>query len=365
MKTVIALSAVLAIAACSQTKQLEEMHDSTKQMNDTTRDMNKTTSDLDAKMGTLKEITKGLCRGSSQALPLQARQMTLNQMDRAVRGLDKINWAVTYVEGFDFQVWPLCQTSESEVDHMLDDAVLEFFQVIQRYETGRLPNPFVEAANTDASGSAIDDNDAKDLSFNTLAVALNFVNRNQLDHHDANPAAPVYSFLSVIEETLKEGVKVERGEKSLADLKPYQRDLLANRDVAVKLLQARQQAETAIVVGAASRVAVGSMKNTLNMALDRYIKLLKIEAKPWTFIADSWNEAMIDRNTKFLKDAVETRSFLKSIGVAPQMDANLVRLTKGMQPLMTKGAIAKLSQDSRRARGGFAKVVKDLKATLN
>lgn len=333
---------------CTQTKQLEEMHDSTAEMNHTTQKMND-------RMGNLRDVTSGLCRGSSQALPLQARQMTLNQMDRAVAPEDKINWAVTYVQGFDFQAWPLCESSPSEIDHMLDDAVLEFFQVIQRYDSGhRIPNPFVAAG---ASGA-----DAQDLAFNMLSTALGFVNRQQLDNRDKNASAPVYSFLSIIKESLSAGVKLDKGELRLSDLKQYQIDVLANKGIAVKLLQARQSMSLAIVLSFAKKVTVSSVGNLVQMAKDRYLSRWVGGTHKWRFRIDDWNQAQLKNYGKFVNDAVEARAILKEIGVKPELDPSLAALIGGMTASTSQPKAGVMFQ----ARSGFVsslgKIQRDLQA---
>jgi hypothetical protein len=371
-KVIVALAAVMALSACSQTKQLEEMHDSTASMDATTKTMNSNLEDTNTKMGgmdekiggmatqmggmnermesmdgkmgsmdgkmtgmnagmqELKDLTSGLCHGSSQALPLQARQMTLNQMDRATSGNDKVAWAVTYVMGFDFQAWPLCNSSEGERDLMMDDAIQEFFHVMHRYDSGRkMPNPFVVSA---AEGA-----DAQDLAFNLMSVALSYANRQQLEHKRKNPTAPVYTFLSIMKESLTAGAQVDAGKRAASTLKPYQSNLLANKEMAVRLLQARQSASLAIVLGFAKDAKSAGVGNLVSLINNRYLSGLTGAAK-WNFEIDRWNSSQLQMYGKFLEDALDARAFLRSIGVKPVLNTNLAALVDGMTPVVSSKA---------------------------
>lgn len=403
MKSQIAmLLALLMLAGCGMTKDMSEMHDTTKHMDDTTTDMDNTTkkmSDTTSNMSTttnhmsgttdhmasttdgmaattngmaattntlltktnqLLQITHGLCNGSSQALPLQAREKTLDKLDQARTPKEKMSWAVTYAEGFDFQVWPLCQSTQEQVDNMLDDAVQELFQVLDRYNSGRdipaiLTPEWLRALQSDG------DLDVKDLDFDVFAAALTYTNRHQRDYKVLNPSAPFYSFYSIIRDALLLEQKVKKGEVSIKSLKDYQIDIQQNHDMAVRLLQARQLMSMAIVLNFANDQAVTDVTSVFGRIGDRVFGQLTGGTEYiWHFNIDKWNEAQELRYTEFLQNAIDTRALLKQLGIKPAVNPNLRALVGGMTPVSK----AKLGGAALAERKSFEATLKRLQQSL-
>jgi hypothetical protein len=256
-------------------------------------------------------------------------------MDRAVRAPDKLNWAVTYVEGFDFQAWPLCKPTHDEVQSLLHDGAQEFFQVIQRFDSGRKNlNVFADKADSVKNG--------QDLSFNTISAVIGFVNHQQVDNKRKNPKAPIYTMFSLIRDSLLINQKLDKGEIGLDDLKEYQYDIILNKELAIKVLQASQSTSISAVVNFANGAAENDIQSLLGRVTDRLFTNFTHQTYAWKFDANKWNMVQLDRYSKLMRTAVEVRQLLRELGVAPELNANLRSLAKGMTPISTPSNIPRV-----------------------
>ena len=131
--------------------------------------------------------------------------------------------------------------------------------------------------------------------------------------------------LDLIADGLRLEKDVESGKIALKSLKQYQRDVLINRDAAVRLLQARQNFLGSVIINDA-RATDPNLGNQINFA----IAGLGLKSRPWTFDMDKLNLAKTAEDTRYLKWANESRDLLRSIGEEVYVDRGLQFLLDGV-----------------------------------
>ena len=353
----------LTLAACSQARQLTEMHDSTAAVSDTTKQMNDSVHETNKDMGkvvgsleatntgmqsvdskltlmntsldgmksqlqNLSSTTSGLCQGSRQALALQSRDQLLDDVESlAADSSAKIALAGKYFKAFEFQAWGICGTaSPEEREILMGQGAQEFFFTIQRFvNEGDTVHP--RAQTSLDSGHIINNAANKDASFNAVSVTMHLLNHLQeLKLKELAGQAQPVSMYSMIKDSLALESKVNAGSVASANLKDYQRIVLQNRPTAIRLLQARQNMMLAIYLKKVKELVVG-----FGAGVPDSIAIIAAKLNtPWKFSIDKLSVVELQELTTFLNASMETRQFLKSNGLPLGSDEDLQALAKTM-----------------------------------
>lgn len=145
----LALIASLGLtAACSQTRQLSEMHDSTGEMRDTTKDMaaqtkamsdttknmEQLTAALGVKTEELRAMTGQLLQVGKQGIAMGLRETVMKDLEAATSQVEKLGKAAKYFMAFEFQIWNgLGPDTDATRDDQMASAAREFMREVQRY----------------------------------------------------------------------------------------------------------------------------------------------------------------------------------------------------------------------------------------
>jgi hypothetical protein len=301
-----------------------QMNSTTSQMNDRTAQMNDTTSSMAKDMSRMLETMEAMKNDTLEKLSetelgikdtysdlrqdeaVKVRHDMLEMMEQTSALNAKVVAAGKYIMSFEFQLWKnnLNDTSEYR-DQLLRDAMEEFFLDLARY----MPDP----------SDAPDPTSSKAQMQNLMAIAgtIDRVNPNAQVMSRKDKTVQQYSIQGLIEEALQYSDQVESGEISLEDLKPWQQEVLINRDAAISLLQARANF---LPVMTLARISDLQHRNLAMQAWMTY----------HGFTPSFDNLAAMSEALTFIKSANDEIIFLKKIHVAPRIDGTLQSLYKNM-----------------------------------
>lgn len=345
LKALPALSLAVVFVACSEGKKLNDMHDATLEMNDTTKQLAKTSDDMKAttqsvntvstqmnqkmdKMTTttdklaqvtervgqvtetvgaatveVKHATEELTDMNRQGGSLGLRRSALKELRAATSAGMKVAQAAQYYEAFEFQLWNNQgqDAAPGKRDSLMKDAVTEFFEVIDEFDTGG------ETATSDSF--FYPDTNKKDAGFNALAAALHIVNRKQSEMNQKYPQFPVVSMLTLLQDAMLKEKDLAAGKIAASDLSATETEILAHRKTVVRLLQARHNFIGMIVLAKVSPV------------LDGNVSAMRAYYFGWNMDLDKHTEIELGRYTRYLRGLLATQKFLVSVGIKPVVDS--------------------------------------------
>lgn len=382
------LSSLLTISACQQGRQLSEMHDSTdnvdktstrmdgklESMNTTMGGMAKNTVDLvdktghlsqvtetnlsetNARMKTLAETTDGICLAGRHAQAAINRDNAFKRILAANTPEAKTAAATSFLMSFEFQQWGICGSDTLEVrEQLINTGIQEFF-----YTIVDTVSPNTTALAMASRHSDLDQAALRDDNFNAIAASLHGIDDVQLQvlkrASSGNASKlPSVSMLSLLEEGLK------LSQSSSETVKPWQHQVLSHRTLALRLIQSRQSFAIAAVVGKLIPEPTSSNIGTsASLLVDRIVggfhiarKVADWEANINDFTVDELNDLSF-----YLTIAVESRKFLKNIGLTPIIDPEFAPIFNGLT-LSSTGSVPK---EMFEARSRFSRLMKLVKA---
>lgn len=346
--------------ACSEQKKLNEMHDSTLEMNDTTKDLLEVSTDMRETTGELLEVSNDmrtttrevveistemstkmdgmatrteevartseeLYDASRQGVSLQLRRDALDALLRAQSGGKKIEEAAAYFMSFEFQLWTGWGPDETteKRDELASNAVAEFLKAVQEFTVRGDVEPFAES-----SGEAADlHREAnKQASFNALSAALHQLNRKQEEMLARSPQFQPMSMWSLLTESLRLEGDVNEGRVDLAALKEYQREVLVNKELVVRLLQARHNFIPAIFLSKV--IPQDRLRDRVRAGLNYYLNW----GATWNLDLDRFNLTQLKEYSRYLEASLSTRRVLSDLGIEPRIDATLTAFMRGVRP---------------------------------
>jgi hypothetical protein len=129
------------LIACSQMKQLSDMHDSTNDMADTTKSMKastqsmeKLTQALSLKTEELKEMTAQLYIDAKQGTAMGLREDILKKIMNSTSQVEKLSKTAKYFMAFEYQIWSgVGPDTEATREDTAASAAREFMREVQRF----------------------------------------------------------------------------------------------------------------------------------------------------------------------------------------------------------------------------------------
>lgn len=397
----LALAGALCGSACAEKKQLTEMHDATVDMRDTTKELNKGTGelkdtttqllrqtldmkettthladisgqmngkmdDMSKKTSVVSQLTGELYDASRQGVTLDLRRSALKALLEAQSSGKKIAEAAQYFMSFEYQFWTGFGQDETEEKRqvLVDDAVSEFFKSVKEFNVGPSTeiNPLAQTSLSNGGGSVALDDDNRVASFNAIAAALHRVNRKQEEMHHKNPKVEVLSMLSLIERGLKAEVELNSGAKTLDTLPPSIKEVLNNKSLAVKLLQARHNFIAAIFLAEVSPVGAQAPTNTLAPKwATKMLLYLWSTQMGWKANLDRFNVSQLKQFNQYLSAVLATRASLKTLGIEPHVDSKIQKLFQTMNEETTGKGPAKDIGELNAARTELIGLLNELK----
>ncbi len=325
------------LSACHQTKQLDEMHDSTIEMKDTTKRMNdglsqqlkmtdKMAKNLEAQLeisGSMNskltpqlEISKGLAT-SIDATYLDLRQGNgrnlrrdeLKNVQHAKTMDAKFTASVAYLIAFEYQlIKPDLDSADGRTETLYASAAEEFLRDINEL----LPKPWSYPMLSD-SGSATENAYA-------IAATLHFINPNS-QAACSRRGDKCVSMLDLLESALqKKSLKQE-------NLPAYVTKVLEQEEVAVYLLKLRYVALSSIILHKASPLG--------EFGISEFSTLLRggrLLIAPWTPSLGRLNPSQLAQVSEFSNYAHQIYDFLLSIHQAPILPLMVKAAYQNMRP---------------------------------
>lgn len=326
------------LMSCSEVKNLHEMKDSTKNMEKTTarmaevtEQMAKTTSDMAqtttqmakttegmsnkfdlqlAETYTLSGRTKAMSMTSDelydalrQATGLQVRNEVWKNMLEAPTMYRKMVEAGKYFMAFEMQLWNQFgqDGTQAKRDSLAQQATKEFFFQIE------------ELAKRDGSLDLTAEPKPTDIhsesnrmsAFNAVALALNQVNRKQLEFLGAmkKPSA-VISMHSLILEALEAKSTVENLEyDKLGSKLPFIREILVHEDRAVQLLRAQVNLAPLVFIDSITKLSEKNIFAKGKMLLSWELDLASVKSNDLEYYYQ-----------ELVEPALRSKALLKKLG---------------------------------------------------
>ncbi|MFL5814823.1 MAG: hypothetical protein ACJ763_14710 [Bdellovibrionia bacterium] len=359
---------------------VSDMQNNTKEMNDTTKEMNEKMASLLQSMNEMKSDTHanlGMMNGTTSDMSLTTREMNgrieslgkdmsemktdthdslvdtkdaikntytdmrqnytvsvrhdMLEMLEKVSVLDaKVAAAGKYIMAYEFQIWKANLNDTPEYrDQLLRDALEEFFLDLARY----MPDP----------NEAPDPTSSKAQMQNLMAISgtIDRVNPSAQMMARRKQAVEPYSFSRMLHEALQKSDQVESGKIPLDQLRPFEIQVLINRDAAIALLQARANF---LPVMALTRISDIQRRSLPMQAVMAYVG-----STP-----NLSNLAAMSEALEFISNANEEIRFLKAMRVSPKLNGSLKALYKNMkvpEPGMT-AQTQQMSPENRKVRVG-------------
>jgi hypothetical protein len=326
-----------------------DMKNSTEEMNGTTKDMNNTTKEMNDRINSLskdmaemktdtheslietKDAIKNTYSDMRQNYTVAVRHDMIEMLEKATALEAKVAAAGKYCMAFEFQLWKN-NLGDSDVyrEQLFRDAMEEFFLELGRYmsDPNDAPDPTSSKANMQ--------------NVMALAGTIDRVNPNAQFLSRRFKSVQQVSISTMFHEALAKSAKVENGEIRVEDLRPFENQVLINRDAAIALLQARANF---LPVMALSRISDIQHRSLPMQAVMAYIG-----STP-----NLNNMAAMTEALEFMTNANEEIRFLKSINVSPRLNGSLKALFKNMrlpEPGMTAES-QRMSAQTRNVRAGL------------
>lgn len=349
----------------STTKELaatsKDLNTNTKDLNATTKNLAETSNDMRDRMARmekstdeLKKLTENLKNQSAeiydasrQAVAMNSRRDLLESVYKAESGGQKAVFAALYFKAFEFQFWTGADKDASEDRRLslMADATKEFFKAVQEFgdaDPSAEPDPIAQRDAKSPLRSAAN----KQATFNALALTMHESNSKQEDMLKDRKGLKLVTMYSLI----TDGLAAEKS-SSQQDLPEYQKVVLENKELALKLLQARHNILLAVFLKDTlnkSIVAAGgadeakpsvtaSIKNMFNKLISEGKAAANIYLQPkttgnpyiWEVNLDQYNLQQTLLLNLYLRGCMQARTALSDVGVKPVIHAHLATIIKG------------------------------------
>ena len=347
--SLVLLAVAISMTGCQEKKQLKEMHDNTKEMNETTKQMNQTTSEMKDITFDMKNTTQEMQETTEQLLvktekveskivetvqiaqetyfdlrhgfSSTARSENLHDMEKSSQTTSKATFAAKFLMAFEYQLWSgLSKDNAEQRDEKAAASVREFFGILQEYtkDTAMRIETLPSALDLETLWSNTSSDDLKNIT--AISIALHSIESKQQTVLKKYPELQKYTMYSMIQDSLKLKQSVESGEKSLEEIPAYSREVLKNANLAIYLLQMRQNAFITAFVSQTSKLRDGLWS------------YLTMTFTGWELDLAKLDQAVLkDKVETYLTQAHETRQFLKSLGVQAELSAKNFDLLKNME----------------------------------
>lgn len=315
---VLLLSLTTMISACDVKHNLDEMHDSTVEMNKTTKDMSDTTSQMNKRTEGLENGTNELYNSLRQGDSKKSRRDDLAALVAAKDPAFKLAIAATYFMAFEYQFWN-DQGQDAGKDKRIflaSKAAQQFFQEIYQFvPKGKMkPSPMAGQIISTEKSNLVN-------CFNAISATLHILNPKQELFLKSHPEIESLSMYKIIQESLQADVEIEAGRKTVADYPEYVNEVLANKDVAIYLMQARYNYLLTLFLARSANISTDKIAAGLMLVKDWDLDLTKFDA------------AQLEQFAEFLGGALKTKKILQSVHLPVPTDAMVARMFNHMNVL--------------------------------
>ncbi len=366
------------LVACSQMKELKEMHDATTEMRDITKEMNQKTKEMGANTEemkgstkTMEQLTKALSiktdelgsltselyRAAKQGTAMALREEILKKVVSSTSHVEKLSKAAKYYMAFEYQIWSGVgpDTMESR-EKLASSAAREFIREIQRFTPADLekisPVVITESAHAmRAAAESLPAGEEKNTAlkaaaeadsvstFNALAVTMHILNPIQEDLVEGKKVEKL-SMYSMIKHAILADREIDSGRKYPTDFPGYVGEIRSYLEISRALVIARADSLGMMALARCSPLAV---------AKDKESALGLLFAK-WEFQTQLSSKVMRDA-ALFLAAAIEAKKFLKDAGITPPVNADF-----SVKKLLANAQISEEMKAAREAVKSGAKV---------
>lgn len=394
-QTVCGIALVVSAMGCGEVDRLHGMQDQMKTMDKTTKHMDQTTSDLNG--GTMKHLQDSTDHLDAKMTSLEAK---IEDMDQKTTGLSdvmgnvadtgrqggsadlrmklldrmeakqeigtKVAMAAIYYASFEEQLWSGVGEDDSDEKHqsLMYQAVHEFFGDIREYLPKDLaPNPVAQVGPHDEIRSDIN----KQANLNALSAAMGWNNRKQAEAVKKHRLNSTASMFDMIADSLRAGKDLAAGRIEKSSLPPYQEEVLANKPIAIRLIENRLNflpmfvmaelmpysalsstvgssilpQRQASLEGAWAKLMSGHAMASAKEAVDAIETFGKATAKEglmvyanqpsqWQVMIDKMDEPAISRLSGYLQEYQDTKALAQAVGLPTELDPRVKAFVKGL-----------------------------------
>ena len=311
------------VSGCGAMKNLDTMQASTQDMTTTTHDLAKKTSNMadttqhmDGTSNVILKYSDATFETMRMGGGLEARQHSLDEMEKASDQGAKNSCASEYLGSMEFQFWQPKLENKAVREQLMATAVRDFFKKVREYIIDRksvpsLANPTVFA-------------DPRTKNLFALAASLHFINDYQTELLDKTASPPV-SMLSMIAEGLKVKSLEESGKIDSASIPAYRKEVLRSEQDAVYILQVRQDFLKLSAVTLASSSVEGNSPSADQL---KAVIALASQKGKWVPNFDARNNEQVDYDSTVLELALQTQIFLGQLSY-PTLTDPVVNLLLG------------------------------------
>jgi len=304
-------------------------------------------------MESMDSTTTGLCQGrNAQAADMRLKGFDGLRKETAIE--TQVADAMLYMMGMEYQMWGLCSTDTTQTrEDMFKIGLEEFFAKLKAVTSSRASARALAPSYITPNSDSVLDADFDAVSYALSAV--HDVQRQTLAKLNAakpaNQKVQIESLQSLI-------VEAYRANKAGQALKAWQKVVIANNPLALRVLQARHNFLVAGVIGKLKDEAVKGVGNNLALGFNKLMGGLV--GTSWNADINSFQAAQLDNLTGLLQQALETRQMLASIGVKPALDAELAPFVHNLKIADDKRGSAEIAK----ARARFEMTLKTVQTQL-
>jgi hypothetical protein len=324
-RSIHAVMAILLAAslttACKQLDNLQDMHDSTQGMAETTGRMAQTTDQMAQVTGQMAQTTGQLLNTTAatyqdlrQGNSLTIRTERLDRMEESKSIEAKISEAGKFFMAMEFQLWKPKLNTEDEMLSHDEDAIVEFFRSIKNY---------MKPGEENLSPASSDDNM---LNLYSLAAAMHRVNP-EAEKLGREYGYTPKSFLDLLEEGLRAGVAIRDGRQDMHDIPNYILETLREEQAAIYILRLRYNFLAAMPLADVSKIE----EDGGFLGIPGLFRKAHMVLGGWNADVSKLNPSELEYASIKMEGAIQTRDFLKGIGVDPKTDKNLLKIYRHMR----------------------------------
>lgn len=282
----------------------------TKKMSDTTTGLAATSNGMATKVSNTNDNSAKLGMGFGKSTSVM-RDDAFEKMENEKDMMAKMDFAVKYVDAFEFQVFNDEGIEQYDTMRLLEEARSEAIKEIAK----KLNPYFTEKMIT--KGFSGTETDAAHSNFYAIASALHYVNSLQAEFRKPM-GLPAESPLDLIVQGLsKKGAPVK-------SLRKFERDVLKEEALFARLIEARHKF---IPVMAIARIS------TIKSGLGDKLDMLLTKWRPTFYrpeFSGNMNDVQIDYISEMLSHAIIAKKILNNQGRVSKLDKKIVKILSNM-----------------------------------
>jgi hypothetical protein len=306
----------LAVISLSFLTACENPLKTTQAMKETTERMEVKTGAMNSKVENTDENSAKLGMLMAQGQSSDFRDAQFQRMVEAEAFIEKMDFAVKFMYSMEFQIFSDEGIEGFDTEKLLEEAKAEAIKEIPK----KLNGFFNKKIRAGISGI---EQDSDSENFFAIACALHYKNPKQAEFRKGM-GLETESMLDMIVEALSKKESIENGSLKINELKKFEREVLKEEALFVRLLEVRHRFIPAMAIARISKVEDG-LFHKADMLLTKW--------RP-TFLnpkrATEMNIVELDYINEMLSHSVYAKKVLSEQGRDSRLSPTLVKMIKNM-----------------------------------